>query len=95
LEFINGDVAKTVARLPMHGKVAVVIDPPRGGATRGLVSALARRNPATIVYVSCDPPTFARDLAHFKRAGYALRSLDAFDMFPGTFHIESVASLSR
>jgi 23S rRNA (uracil1939-C5)-methyltransferase len=46
-----------------------------------------------VVYVSCDPPTLGRDLAHFARLGYRPRRLTALDMFPDTFHVETVASL--
>jgi 23S rRNA (uracil1939-C5)-methyltransferase len=73
----------------------VVVDPPRSGLTSGLIERLSKIAPRNITYVSCEPPTLARDLAPFLRAGYALKSLDLFDLFPQTFHIETVAQLEK
>lgn len=72
----------------------VVLDPPRTGA-REVVAELARKPVPAVVYVSCDPPTLGRDLAVLASAGYALRSLDTFEMFPQTSHVESVAVLTH
>jgi 23S rRNA (uracil1939-C5)-methyltransferase len=93
VEFMQGDVSKTVVRVPRGDTETIVVDPPRGGLPRDLVAHLQERRPASIVYVSCDPPSLARDLVRFARAGYELRSVEALDLFPGTFHIESVAWL--
>ena len=73
----------------------VVLDPPRAGLTPQIIKHLARIAPARITYVSCDPPTLARDLAAFQQAGYELGELHLFDLFPQTFHMESVARLRR
>ncbi|MEO7016491.1 MAG: TRAM domain-containing protein [Leifsonia sp.] len=73
----------------------VVLDPPRSGAGRPVVDALASLEPAQIVYVACDPVALARDVALFAERGYALRSLRAFDLFPNTHHVETVATLTR
>ncbi|MGA9885716.1 MAG: 23S rRNA (uracil(1939)-C(5))-methyltransferase RlmD [Candidatus Acidiferrales bacterium] len=73
----------------------VVLDPPRAGLTPGIVKRLARIAPERITYVSCDPPTLARDLAAFQQAGYEISELHLFDLFPQTFHMESVARLRR
>lgn len=73
----------------------VVLDPPRSGAGRPVVDALASLEPAQIVYVACDPVALARDVALFAERGYALRSLRAFDLFPNTHHVEAVATLTR
>ncbi|MEO7147393.1 MAG: TRAM domain-containing protein [Terrimesophilobacter sp.] len=73
----------------------VVLDPPRAGAGKGVVKALARLEPAQLVYVACDPVALARDLALFQAAGYRLTGLRAFDLFPNTHHIEAVASLVK
>jgi tRNA/tmRNA/rRNA uracil-C5-methylase (TrmA/RlmC/RlmD family) len=59
------------------------------------VQASALRDPAAIVYVSCDPPTLGRDLALFAAAGYRAQRIAALDLFPNTFHIETVAQLAR
>lgn len=71
----------------------VVLDPPRAGLARGVASALVRRAPRRLVYVSCDPATFARDLKVFSGGGYQLSDLVAFDFFPMTEHVELVAVL--
>ncbi len=73
----------------------VVLDPPRSGAGRPVVEAVAALQPAQIVYVACDPVALARDLATFAEHGYPLRGLRAFDLFPNTHHVEAVATLTR
>ena len=73
----------------------VVADPPRAGLARGLIERLVDLHARTIVYVSCDPATFARDLRRFREAGYDASDIQAFDQFPNTAHIELVATLRR
>jgi tRNA/tmRNA/rRNA uracil-C5-methylase (TrmA/RlmC/RlmD family) len=73
----------------------VVIDPPRGGLAKGVADALVRRAPRRIVYVSCDAATLARDLKSLITGGYVLDKLRAFDLFPMTEHVESVAILDK
>jgi len=73
----------------------VVLDPPRAGLTPPIIKSLARIAPERITYVSCDPPTLARDLAAFQQAGYELGELHLFDLFPQTFHMETIARLRR
>jgi len=70
-----------------------VLDPSREGAGRAVMAALAalRPGPRRVVYVACDPASFARDLRVLLDAGWQLRSLRAFDLFPMTYHIELVA----
>lgn len=70
----------------------VVIDPPRAGAT-GAVEALAAFGAERVVYVSCDPATLARDVARFATHGYRLARVQPIDLFPQTFHVETVAEL--
>jgi tRNA/tmRNA/rRNA uracil-C5-methylase (TrmA/RlmC/RlmD family) len=69
----------------------VVLDPPRSGARRRVVEAVARLRPRAIAYVACDPAALARDLAYFADAGYRLAKLEAYDLFPMTHHVETVA----
>jgi 23S rRNA (uracil1939-C5)-methyltransferase len=73
----------------------VLLDPPRAGAEHGAVAGIINLRPRRIVYVSCDPATLARDLRELVAHGYALDSLAAFDMFPQTHHVETVARLTR
>jgi 23S rRNA (uracil1939-C5)-methyltransferase len=73
----------------------VVLDPPRAGLSAGVVHHLARVMPARITYISCEPPTLARDLAALAKAGYEISNIHLFDMFPQTFHMEAVVRLRR
>ncbi|WP_158891917.1 class I SAM-dependent RNA methyltransferase [Amycolatopsis anabasis] len=73
----------------------VVLDPPRKGAGRAVVEAIAHGSPERVVYVACDPAALARDVATFAEHGYRLAELRAFDAFPMTHHVECVALLTR
>jgi 23S rRNA (uracil1939-C5)-methyltransferase len=70
----------------------VVLDPPREGA-KDVLPGITRLSPRKIIYVSCDPATLGRDLKAFTGAGYELFRIRPFDMFPETYHIESVSLL--
>jgi tRNA/tmRNA/rRNA uracil-C5-methylase (TrmA/RlmC/RlmD family) len=71
----------------------VVLDPPRAGAGRDVMTALLALRPRVVGYVSCDPATLARDVAAAQDAGWQLSALRAFDAFPMTQHVECVATL--
>jgi 23S rRNA (uracil1939-C5)-methyltransferase len=73
----------------------VVVDPPRAGLGSALTALLSQIGPAEIVYVSCDPATLSRDIAALVNSGYDLRTITMVDMFPQTFHLESVSVLRR
>jgi 23S rRNA (uracil1939-C5)-methyltransferase len=73
----------------------IIVDPPRTGISREAMDAIATRGAMRIVYVSCDPPTMARDARRLLDAGYRLDSLKGFDLFPNTPHVESVAVFTR
>jgi tRNA/tmRNA/rRNA uracil-C5-methylase (TrmA/RlmC/RlmD family) len=73
----------------------VVLDPPREGARKDVVSAVVDLAPRAIAYVACDPAALARDLGYFAERGYSLTSLRAFDLFPMTHHVECVALIER
>jgi tRNA/tmRNA/rRNA uracil-C5-methylase (TrmA/RlmC/RlmD family) len=73
----------------------IVLDPPRAGAGRQVVEGVADLEPATVVYVACDPVALARDLATFRSLGYDTTAIDAVDLFPNSHHIEAVATLTR
>jgi 23S rRNA (uracil1939-C5)-methyltransferase len=70
---------------------AVLLDPPRGGVERSALDALVELDPERIVYVSCDPATLARDAKRLGRSGYRLAESRPVDMFPQTYHVESVS----
>jgi tRNA/tmRNA/rRNA uracil-C5-methylase (TrmA/RlmC/RlmD family) len=89
----TGDVEKI---LPRFAKADVIIlDPPREGAGKIVVESMVSLKPRAIVYVACDPAALARDSAYLESSGYQLAEIRAFDLFPMTQHIESVALFKR
>jgi 23S rRNA (uracil1939-C5)-methyltransferase len=73
----------------------VFLDPPRAGLEPGAVSRLVRMAPQRITYVSCEPPTLARDLAALVQGGYEIAEVSLYDLFPQTFHMEAIVRLRR
>jgi 23S rRNA (uracil1939-C5)-methyltransferase len=73
----------------------VLVDPPRAGLGKEICSLLGGVGAAAIVYVSCDPATLARDLQSLLPFGYSLETIHLVDLFPQTFHMESVSFLKR
>jgi len=85
----TGDVEKILPRFAKSD--VIVLDPPREGAGKNVVSSMVALRPRAIVYVACDPAALARDASYLAADGYALIQIRAFDLFPMTQHIESVA----
>ena len=73
----------------------IFVDPPRKGLDEGFIKAAAMMNPRRIVYISCNPATFARDVVRFEADGYLLDKVQPVDLFPQTHHIELVASFNK
>ncbi len=73
----------------------VLVDPPRAGLERAVLDSILRLNPPTILYISCDPSTLARDAARLIAGGYRLVEVTPFDMFPQTYHIESISLFQK
>lgn len=71
----------------------LLLDPPRSGAGGKVMRRIGRAQPKRIVYVSCNPQTFAEDITHLKDYGYTLKHVQPVDMFPQTFHVEAVSLL--
>jgi 23S rRNA (uracil1939-C5)-methyltransferase len=69
----------------------VVLDPPRAGVEKAALQALVAKHPPVIAYVSCDPATLARDTRFLIANGYTLDQVIPFDLFPHTYHIESIS----
>ena len=73
----------------------IVIDPPRKGCDEALLDTIIKMNPKKVVYVSCDPATLARDLKFLCGNGYQLERVRGCDMFPQSFHVETIVALHR
>lgn len=73
----------------------IVVDPPRAGMSKEAMAAVVRQGASRVVYVSCDPATMARDARRLLDAGYRMRPLVAFDLFPNTPHVETVGVFER
>ncbi len=91
--FEAAPMERMLDRLPGRADI-VVLDPPRKGAGREVVAAVAKRAPRAIAYVACDPAALGRDLGLFQASGYRVERVEAFDLFPQTHHIECVATLT-
>jgi 23S rRNA (uracil1939-C5)-methyltransferase len=65
-----------------------IVDPPRTGVSRDALALISKMRPRTLVYVSCDPATMARDARYLLEGGYRLDALRGFDLFPNTPHVE-------
>ncbi len=93
IEFIAGDVSKIINKVDFKPTI-VVVDPPRAGLDQNTIKEIVKMNPHTLVYVSCDPMTLARDLNILKYY-FNIKEITPFDMFPNTYHVETVSLLSR
>lgn len=91
----EGDVATVLRRSGLRRCDGMVLDPPRTGAGKEVLRAIASLQPARIVYVACDPAAFARDVRYLAESGYRLEGARAFDLFPMTHHLETVGVFIR
>lgn len=92
-DFIVGDAKK--AAESFDDADVVIIDPPRAGCDEEVIDHIVRISPERIVYISCNPSTLARDLKLFSEKGYLPKIAKPFDLFPRTFHVETVCLMSR
>ena len=95
--FLAGDARSVLPQvLAEHGAPRVVVlDPPRAGAGGKVMRRIARAGPARIIYVSCNPTTLARDLIELEPFGYRVAVVQPLDLFPQTYHVETVVALDR
>jgi len=95
VEYLPGKVEEVLRGVRLGQHDAVILDPPRAGCEPAAIAELVRLGAGRVVYVSCEPSTHARDIAALVRGGYRVRRAAIVDMFPQTYHIESVALLER
>lgn len=95
VHFLGGRVETALREVRLGEHTMAVLDPPRAGCDPAAIAQLLRLGPDRIVYISCEPSTHTRDIAMLVRGGYRVRRAAIVDMFPQTYHIESVALLER
>lgn len=94
VELYQGAAENILPHLEIEAE-AVIVDPPRAGLEKRVLDALLARGPARLAYVSCDPSTLARDAARLIAGGYRLADVTPFDLFPQTYHIESISIFEK
>ena len=98
IDFLEGDVPQILLGLKEKGLAqidAAILDPPRKGVLPEVLARIAAFYPERLVYVSCDPATLARDLALLSKHGFSVDWVQPLDMFPQTYHVETVVKLTR
>ncbi|TMF35271.1 MAG: class I SAM-dependent RNA methyltransferase [Chloroflexi bacterium] len=95
VEYVPGKVEASLRGVRLGHFQAAILDPPRAGCEPAALAELIRLGLERLVYVSCEPSTHARDLVSLVRGGYRVRRAAIVDMFPQTYHIESLALLER
>jgi tRNA/tmRNA/rRNA uracil-C5-methylase (TrmA/RlmC/RlmD family) len=91
---VHAPVERVLARDGAGAYGTIVVDPPRTGLGAAVAGPIASARVPTVVYVSCDPVTLARDVRTFVEAGYEPADVRAFDLFPRTAHVETVVTLT-
>jgi 23S rRNA (uracil1939-C5)-methyltransferase len=94
IELYQGTVEQVLPFMDIKPDIAI-IDPPRAGIAPAAMKGLLQCQPGQIAYISCDPSTLARDLKQLVAADYRIDSITPFDMFPQTYHIETIAILKK
>ena len=96
VEFVNGKVEKELPKILKRENIgAIVFDPPRRGVEEIALKSVIKNKIEKIVYISCNPATFARDVKILTENGYVLKKITPVDMFPQTAHIEVVGLLEK
>jgi 23S rRNA (uracil1939-C5)-methyltransferase len=90
VELYEGLVEEVIPLLEAKPDI-VLVDPPRAGLEKHVVDGILKLSPRVIAYVSCDPSTLARDSKRLIEGGYNLKQVTPFDLFPQTYHIESIS----
>lgn len=94
VELYEGHAEDVIPHLEAKPDV-ILVNPPRAGLEKRVVDGILKLHPRVIAYVSCDPSTLARDAARLINGGYRLKDVTPFDLFPQTYHIESISLFER
>lgn len=97
IRFCQGDAGEFMEKMAESGEHAdiVFMDPPRAGSDEKFLSSVVKLAPKTVVYISCNPETQARDLKYLRKKGYEVKEIQPVDMFPWTEHCEVCVKLER
>ncbi len=93
VSFRHGRVERVIGTLAAPD--VVILDPPRAGAGKEVVAAIADAAPRRVIHVGCDPASFGRDVSLYRAQGFELADLRAFAAFPSTHHVECLALFTR
>lgn len=91
LPALTGQIVNQPGAGRIEYSLCMLVDPPRGGLEQGALDAILACKPRALAYISCDPATLGRDAARLTGAGYNLKQVTPFDLFPQTYHIESIS----
>jgi 23S rRNA (uracil-5-)-methyltransferase RumA len=94
VKFVTGDTAQILPAMTQKGYSVAVVDPPRKGLDSNVIRTILDSSLQRLIYVSCNPQSLARDITLFK-GRFSVVSVQGFDMFPHTEHVECVALMSR
>ena len=92
-DVLKADIASLIRNGKLEKPDVIIVDPPRKGMDPGVISRITAIAPKTVVYVSCDPATLARDLKLFAKS-YRMEKVTPVDLFPHTPHVETVVLMS-
>ena len=97
VRFICADAGKFMVEASQRNQKvdALIMDPARDGSDENFLSSLVKLSPKQVVYISCNPQTQIRDLKYLRKYGYSTKEMFLFDLFPQTFHVESVVLLTK
>ncbi|MCK4351141.1 MAG: class I SAM-dependent RNA methyltransferase, partial [Candidatus Krumholzibacteria bacterium] len=93
VKYRRGKAEQLIQRL--GGFDLIIADPPRSGIPERALRRIIKIRPDELILVSCEPPTFARDARLLIESGYILSQIDLIDLFPGTYHVETVSLFKR
>jgi 23S rRNA (uracil1939-C5)-methyltransferase len=97
VDFLGGDAQQKLQELVAEGlrPDVIIVDPPRKGLEKSLIEMIGKSAALRVVYISCNPKTLVRDLEIFDQHGFKTKDIYPFDMFPQTYHVESLTVLNH